>query len=980
MARRPAATPQRRTMPPPAEADPYKNVKNSEIEHVPLRYTPAKRSVLAELGSLLAYFVAIAAITLMLHYELPAPMETTFGRPEAPITPSWYSSFFSRSEDAAALSMYSPQNSAAFTGGPLYTYFSEGNALLTMQHLSEDIGYRVVGTAEHIEAEEWLEALLRRYEGWHDTGVHADKPYRTRVEVFAQRGDGRHRFDILGHPVWKRYYGMSNLIVRISDGESSLNDSLLLNAHIDSTIPSPGAADDGAGVAIMLEALRVLTLRGAPRMRHSVVLLFNNGEESLQDASHLYMTQHNETSRDVRAVINMEACGVSGPSLLFQATDAALLDAYAKVPHPFGTILAADVFSSGIIMSDTDFRQFVQYGNGLAGLDMAIVGSSYLYHSRKDTPAYLSRGVMQHFGENVFSLIESLTLAEASPLPYIRPSRSKKLLPVYFSMFGRFFVQIAPKVYKQMIIALAITLNFFVSSVTRSERRNHATHITFVSAGAMIAGTIAAAVLCNVVALVLRLIGTPLTWFSNEYLPLLLFTPPTLLGIVLAQCGALRFVEQTRWPYLEYSSFGGSAIVFTVGLMIANMKALGSSYILFVAALAKIIPMIVNDFVFIGFDNIAHSRVQIDQRVHFYSYFFAVVPAAVFGSQGISAFLDLLVPLMGRLGRDAPVDHVMGTLVASLVSLNATWAVPLLHRYGVKYFRSVIAVLSALTVVMVGVFACLPAFDALHPRRLFVHHVENITSGEFHYAMSVVDGVPTFHRLFDDAVQAVTNEPAKDTLSWTGQAHASPDVDIIFPLSHFVDVRRATLPQTPAMARGAADKKRWRDFRITCDAQIDPSALTRNVTLRLHHPGIMWSALSFDADITAWDFIEAPPSGLQHHTLKDISRKGEDDFSVNFTYRIDAATAEAFRRNSAHGGDSLVRAAPGHTPSKVHPWKLRVHYSGLDSNGMFPQHNATATAAQLAMPDLAKLNAYLEEHHPEVDAMLVSVVAGVAEC
>jgi Zn-dependent M28 family amino/carboxypeptidase len=159
------------------------------------------------------------------------------------------------------------------------------------------------------------------------------------------------------------------------------------------------SADDGAGVAIQLELLRILTTAPRPRLRHAVILLFNNGEESLQDASHLYTTQHNETVPSVRGVVNLEACGTSGPELLFQATSVPFVEAYAKVPYPYGTVLANDIFSTGLILSDTDFRQFVQYG-GLSGLDIAVVGNSYLYHTRSDITSALQPGMLQHFGES----------------------------------------------------------------------------------------------------------------------------------------------------------------------------------------------------------------------------------------------------------------------------------------------------------------------------------------------------------------------------------------------------------------------------------------------------------------------------------------------------------------------------------------------------------------------------------------------------
>lgn len=211
-------------------------------------------------------------------------------------------------------------------------------------------------------------------------------------------------FDFMSSVVWKKYYSMSNLIVRISDGtDASKANSVLLNSHIDSTLPSPGAADDGAGVGIMVELLRILTLPSATRkqLKHSVVLLFNNGEESLQDASHLFITSNHTTVPSIKAVINLEACGVSGPELLFQAGSDEMVKAYSKAPHPFGTILANDVFRTDILLSDTDYRQFVEYG-GVTGLDMAIVGNSYLYHTRKDIVPYVQPGVVQHFGESEY--------------------------------------------------------------------------------------------------------------------------------------------------------------------------------------------------------------------------------------------------------------------------------------------------------------------------------------------------------------------------------------------------------------------------------------------------------------------------------------------------------------------------------------------------------------------------------------------------
>lgn len=82
-----------------------------------------------------------------------------------------------------------------------------------------------------------------------------------------------------------------------------------------------------------------------------VLPVFNHAEESLQDGSHLFSTQHPWAST-ARAVINLEAAGTTGRELLFQATSEQMIEAYSHVPRPYGTVFANEIFSSGIILSE----------------------------------------------------------------------------------------------------------------------------------------------------------------------------------------------------------------------------------------------------------------------------------------------------------------------------------------------------------------------------------------------------------------------------------------------------------------------------------------------------------------------------------------------------------------------------------------------------------------------------------------------------
>lgn len=49
------------------------------------------------------------------------------------------------------------------------------------------------------------------------------------------------RFDMMGKRVYKQYERLSNIILRVSDGtREGKQHALLLNSHVDSTVPSPG--------------------------------------------------------------------------------------------------------------------------------------------------------------------------------------------------------------------------------------------------------------------------------------------------------------------------------------------------------------------------------------------------------------------------------------------------------------------------------------------------------------------------------------------------------------------------------------------------------------------------------------------------------------------------------------------------------------------------------------------------------------------
>lgn len=180
------------------------------------------------------------------------------------------------------------------------------------------------------------------------------------------------------------YHNISNVVVRFRKRGTHPDHALLINAHYDSAVGSPAASDDAVSCATMLEILQTLASDPHPFLPdHSIIFLFNGAEETVLQASHGFITQH-PWAGQVRAFLNLEAAGAGGKEIVFQTgpDHPWLARVYASVvPHPFASVIAQEVFQSGIIPSDTDFRIFRDYGH-IPGIDMAYFTNGYVYHTQ----------------------------------------------------------------------------------------------------------------------------------------------------------------------------------------------------------------------------------------------------------------------------------------------------------------------------------------------------------------------------------------------------------------------------------------------------------------------------------------------------------------------------------------------------------------------------------------------------------------------
>ena len=237
--------------------------------------------------------------------------------------------------------------------------------------LAGTIGSRAVGTAENARARQYIVDQLRLY------------GYDVRVqEVDARRPD----IGATAH--------VSNVIAVKAGADRG---ALGLLSHYDSAPDAPGAADDGLGVAVSLEAARVLAARSD--RRHTILVAVTDGEEAgLMGAAGL------TTDRDVmdrlQAYVNIEATGNDGAAMLFETgpANAWMLRPWAfHAPHPRGASYAIEIYRR--LPNDTDFSVLKRHD--VPGLNFAAINDSFAYHTARDTPERLTDRALLTTGENV---------------------------------------------------------------------------------------------------------------------------------------------------------------------------------------------------------------------------------------------------------------------------------------------------------------------------------------------------------------------------------------------------------------------------------------------------------------------------------------------------------------------------------------------------------------------------------------------------
>ena len=445
--------------------------------------------------------------------------------------------------------------------------------------------------------------------------------------------------------------------------------ALLLSAHYDSVPVGPGAADDGIGVATLLEVGSIL---GKRPLQRPVMLLFNEGEELGLIGARAFLAD--PLSRNVDSLLNFEARGVTGPATMFetsQPNDAAIAAFADAVRRPLASSMSTDI--ARLIPNDTDVTTYKE--RGWLTLNFAIVGNETRYHSPGDDLAGLDPRSLQHMGDQALAVASQL----AAGAPQARGDR------IFFDVLGRWFVEMPLPVGVVLLVALLVAF-----AAVAWKRR------AIVRGTALLFGTV---VVSSVVA-----------WLAV-----------TLMGALRAGVYWRAHPEVAFVAIYATVLFAALAILRTIGSRMSAEKLRAAFWFLFLllgVAIALVAPGAIIYFLFPPALVLAGLVLR-----RWWG------PAEIVGGLAGLLFLyltwgEMLAQLEvifspGPLWVVAPLASII--VVATLV--EAQNAVQEAHRIAVLVFAALVAILGW------GAAAAVPAYALDHQQQFTIEHVTEFPSG-----------------------------------------------------------------------------------------------------------------------------------------------------------------------------------------------------------------------------------------------------------
>ncbi|XP_021281761.1 endoplasmic reticulum metallopeptidase 1 [Herrania umbratica] len=741
--------------------------------------------------------------------------------------------------------------------------FSEARAIEHVRVLSHEIDGRQEGRPGLREAARYIKAQLETLKERAGSNI--------RIVVEENVVGGSFNMMFLGHSISLGYRNHTNIVMRLSSIDSQDTDSsVLLNAHFDSPLGSPGAGDCGSCVASLLEIAR-LTIDSGWVPPRPIILLFNGAEEVFLLGAHGFMRTH-KWRDSIGAVINVEASGTGGPDLVCQSGPGSWPSfVYAQSAiYPMAHSGAQDVFP--VIPGDTDYRMFSQdYGN-IPGLDIIFLLGGYYYHTSYDTVDRLLPGSMQARGDNLYSAVKAF--AESPKLKNALERESfgisddyndeRAVFFDYLTWFMIFYSRRVAVVLHSIPIAIFLIMPFFL-------RLNcglcccFSTFYDFVKGMILHATGMMLAIIFPVLFSILRLLFSSyaMNWYANPYLAFMMFIPISLIGLLIPRIVCHLFplsqdasVLKTSKEMLSDEARFWGAFGFYASLTLAYLVAgLSGGFLTFCTSASMLLAWI-SFYLSIMF----YGHQSVRSTVF---YVIPLIPCLTYSVYFGGFLLQFLIEKMGMMGAVPPPYgyYIPDIVVASAVGVVTGWCVgPLLPICSEWLARSsILQFFLHLSVIALALSSRFFPYSTDAPKRVVFQHTFLTADAnqvvDSSYDFSVVDSnsLPFLFKYAPEVAKELHIGPefSFDTANMSSQQTFMA----LFPVS-FLFSRSLKFP-----ARSDEILKRYRHFPhlYTYKPQMMSSDGSRRVYLELSLGSLeeVWVAvLNITGPLSSWSFAD----------------------------------------------------------------------------------------------------------------------------
>jgi hypothetical protein len=529
----------------------------------------------------------------------------------------------------------------------------------------------------------------------HPTGTAANA--RVRARIVEELADLGYTADLQAtfacRAAWATCGAVENVLARLPG--RTPGPAVLLTAHYDSVAAGPGAADDMAGVATILEIARIV--RAEAPLRNSIIFLLSDGEEPGLLGAEAFVAEH-PWAAEVGVVLNLEARGTRGLSLLFETTEhnAWLVSTFlAQAPKPVASSLYDALYE---LLPSTNTDMDVYEEAGLPGLNFAFIEELAHYHTPLDALANLDPGSVQHQGDTALAAVRAFGARDLREPPAGRS--------VYLDVVpGLVLHWPAPWTSWLALACLLVWLGLAATLV-----RQGALPLSALRWGAAVLplGVLGAALLGLALAAGLSaLTGSPAPWYAHP-----------LPARVALWAGALCTLGVVATAVARRAGFWGLALGVwlwwgLLSLLVAWWSPGMSVVFVLPAALATLV------LAGAGFTPLRHA------------------PAARELAAAVTVFGTALIWLPFALAAETGAGVELGVQAGIAVGLAVSALTPLLAlpRERSRLRRWVLAGAALLTVGAAGAALSVPPYSAARPQRLNLLHFEDGHTGQSYWAL-----------------------------------------------------------------------------------------------------------------------------------------------------------------------------------------------------------------------------------------------------